>query len=105
MGKFTEKDLVEILNKYGTLSNNGEETILDKMLTSIDKKHEIKVSEIWDVPFKKEMAKCTITCVGNDDKIEAEFEIGTKWDENFYKSFDVGKWLVYQAEYRRARRF
>ena len=60
MGKFTESELVGILNKYGTLSDNGEESILEKTLTSIDKKHEIKVSEIWNVPFTKEPISNTV---------------------------------------------
>lgn len=50
-GKFTETDLTEILNKYGNLSSNEEETILDQTLTTNNKKHEIKVSEIWNEPF------------------------------------------------------
>ena len=102
MGKFTEKELVEILNKYGTLSNNEEESILDKTLTSKDKKHEIKVREIWNEPFKKEKISFSIdaearknTGYGNVEYGGSfEVEEGTTWEEFFCENFanDVDGW-------------
>ena len=93
MGKFTEKELVEILNKYGTLSNNEEESILDKTLTSKDKKHEIKVREIWNEPFKKEKISFSIDAEirKNEDGREYggsfEVEEGSTWEEFFCENF------------------
>lgn len=90
MGKFTQKELVEILNKYGTLSDNEEESILDKTLTSLDKKHEIKVSEIWDVPFNN---KISFTIMGTDEEGTYEVNEGTTW-EDFFKSLSKkGRWF------------
>ena len=50
-GSLSEEELTEILtstnyNTQGTLSENGEESILDKTLTSKDGKYEIPVREI-----------------------------------------------------------
>ncbi len=96
MGKFTENELVEVLNKYGTLSDNGEETILDKTLTTTDKVHEIKVSEIWDVPFEK--SNIVKFSIANSDIMSQWFESwgngnfevpkGTTW-----KEFIERKWI------------
>ena len=55
-GSLSEKELVEILtsseyNTKGTLSDNGEESVLDKILTSSDGQYQIPVSEIYNGPF------------------------------------------------------
>ena len=92
MGTFTEKELVEILNKYGTLSDNNEETILDKILTTSDKRHEIKVSEIWDNSFDKEKVIFTLEIKGFGGNISSniygpfEKEASLTWQE-FIKEF------------------
>ena len=88
MGKFTEKNLVEILNKYGTLSDNGEETILDKILTSTDRKHEIKVSEIYDIPFENTIIKFNISGL-NYTSYNGDYEVenGTTWEEFINATF------------------
>ena len=86
MGNFTENELVEILNKYGTLSDNGEETILDKTLTSTDKKHEIKVNEIWDIPFGKGTVMFSIN--GKIDEYTDLRSVFSDWGDG---SFEVPK--------------
>lgn len=55
-GNLSESELEEILtsnsyNTKGTLSNNGEESILEKTLTSSDGKYTILVSEIYPGPL------------------------------------------------------
>ena len=55
-GSLSEEELVEILtsseyNTKGTLSDNGEESVLDKILTSSDGQYQIPVSEIYNGPF------------------------------------------------------
>lgn len=47
-GSLTEDELTEILTTKGSLSNNGEESILDKILTTTEGQYEIKVSEIYN---------------------------------------------------------
>ncbi|MBR1540869.1 MAG: hypothetical protein IJ629_07000, partial [Clostridia bacterium] len=52
-GSLSEEELVEILtsseyNTKGTLSDNGEESVLDKILTSSDGQYQIPVSEIYN---------------------------------------------------------
>ena len=54
-GTLTEQELTDILTPtYGTLLDNGEETILDKILMTIDNKYEIPVKEIWNGNLKQE---------------------------------------------------
>ena len=43
-----EDEIEEILKKFGTLSNNGESSIVDKTLISTKGKYEIGVNEIYD---------------------------------------------------------
>ncbi|MBR3134372.1 MAG: hypothetical protein IKG56_02810 [Clostridia bacterium] len=57
-GEISEEDLIEILtsddyNTKGTLSDNGEESVLDKILTTKDGKYQIKVSDIYNGSFAK----------------------------------------------------
>ena len=88
MGKFTEKELIEILNKYGTLSNNNEETILDKTLTTTDERHEIKVSEIWNLPFESTIVKFNISGLDYTSyNGDYEVENGTTWEEFINTTF------------------
>ena len=44
----TEDEVEDILTKYGTISNNGESSILEKILTSSKGNYEIAVSEIYN---------------------------------------------------------
>ena len=53
-GKITEKELVKTLSEYGTLSEEGEETIFEKTLITNDKKYEIKVFDIWNGKIAEE---------------------------------------------------
>lgn len=104
MGKFTEKELIEILNKYGTLSNNNEETILDKTLTTTDERHEIKVSEIWNVPFESTIVKFNISGLDYTSyNGDYEVENGTTWEEfinaTFPQDFDNGWHVILDTGY------
>ena len=47
LGSLTQGELTEILEKYGTISSSGKESILDETITSIDEKYEVIVKEIW----------------------------------------------------------
>ncbi|MCI8617009.1 MAG: hypothetical protein HFJ60_01945 [Clostridia bacterium] len=63
-GVFSENDLKEILKEYGNITST-QESILDEILTTLNKKHQIKVSEIWEgelyIPIKeKETISFTI---------------------------------------------
>ena len=63
-GNFSENELKEILKKYGNITST-QESILDEILTTLNKKHQIKVSEIWEgelyIPIKeKETISFTI---------------------------------------------
>ncbi len=87
LGKFKQKDLEEILNKYGTLSNEQEENILDKTLTTTDQKHQIKVNEIWNKPFE---GKISFTINGlNEQSYNGTYEVekGTTWEEFINATF------------------
>ncbi len=87
LGKFKQKDLEEILNKYGTLSNEQEENILDKTLTTTDQKHQIKVNEIWNKPFE---GKISFTINGlNEQSHNGTYEVekGTTWEEFINATF------------------
>ena len=103
MGNFTEKELIEILNKYGTLSDNGEETILDKILTSTDKLHEIKVSEIWEEPFKKIEQNNKISFTIDEEPFQVDK--GTTWEsflreqnnQNPNYGLEGYKWWLYNS--------
>ena len=78
-GNITEEDLEEILtsSKYstqGTLSDNGESSILEKTLTTRDGKYTILVSEIYNGPLKLPPGvirtdKWTLTDNDHDNKI------------------------------------
>ena len=57
-GSLSESELVEILTSSdystkGTLSDNGEESVLQKTLTSSDGKYQISVSEIYNSSLEK----------------------------------------------------
>jgi len=88
LGTLTEKELTNILTpSYGALSNNGEKTVLDKILTTKDGKYEIPVKEIYTGLLKKEKGKCTI------DEVEINFTQGDIWQdvkdqlENFWSRY------------------
>ena len=86
--KLTEEKLTEILTseKYGiqgTLSDNGESSILDKTLTTKDGKYQIQVKEIYNGEIKeKEKVIFTI------DGIQFEAEEGATW----------GNWITENKE-------
>ena len=88
LGGIYEKDLEEILNKYGKLSNNEEQSILDKTLTTNEKKYDIKVKEIYDGPFTEDT---TISFKLDGGEILPEItgsytvKKGTTWEEWDYK--------------------
>ena len=52
-GKLKEEELKNILEKYGVLSNNDEEGILNKTLITSEEQYEIKVKDIWNGEFEK----------------------------------------------------
>ena len=73
-GELTEEQLNEILTSSsyatkGTLSDNGESSILDKVLTTQDGKYQISIREIYNGAFK-EKEKITFTI--NGIQFEAE---------------------------------
>lgn len=79
-GSITEEELTKILtsdeyNTSGTLSDEGEETVLDKTLTSKDGKYEIPVREIWNGVFQEDNKIITFTFFGK----ETSCVKGTKW--------------------------
>ena len=84
-GTLTEKELINILTpSYGTLSNNGEKTVLDKILITKDGKYKIPVKEIYTGLLKKEKGKCTVS-----GALEINFTEGDTWN-NF--SDQLIKW-------------
>lgn len=86
-GSIQESDLVEILtsDKYkteGTLSDNGETSVLDKTLTTKDGKYEIPVKEIYDGNVVSTSKLITFTVVKSSGvEIEFTVEEGTTWRE------------------------
>ena len=101
----TEKDLSDILNKYGTLSNNNEETILDKTLTT-NEGYDISVKRIYNWTFSSDDSntiKFTLEFTPTKeydsyegaykDGIHSEYivENGTTWEEFFNEKFSDDK--------------
>ena len=77
--ELTEEKLTEILTSeeygiQGTLSDNGESSILDKTLTTKDGKYQIQVKEIYNGKIK-EKEKLIFTI----DGIQFEAEEGATW--------------------------
>ena len=90
LGTLTERELTEILEPhYGTLSNDGEETVLTKTLTTTDGKYQIPVKEIYQGLLTKEKAICTI-----DGLCEIHFMVGDTW-------FDVKDQLINAWQHHR----
>lgn len=83
-GGIYEREFVEILNSYGTLSTE-ETSILDKKLTTNDGKYKIAVSEIYNGEFLQEEKTIEFYLyerVGFNYTLEAKQ--GEKW----------GEWLI-----------
>ena len=110
-GELTEEQLNEILTSSsyatkGTLSDNGESSILDKVLTTQDGKYQISIREIYNGAFK-EKEKITFTING----IQFEAEEGAKWgnwitenkqlliDNNFEDLSELPTWSNYIGIY------
>lgn len=82
-GSLSEEELTEILtstnyNTQGTLSDNGEESILDKTLTSKDGKYQILVREIYNGNLTTGVVGVTITYCGDEYTIQRGVKI-TDW--------------------------
>ena len=85
LGSLTEEELAEILTtKYGTLSDNEEESILDKILTSKDGEHEIQVKEIWNGEFYKESVKLINFTINGISFTANEGETWKQWLDRKY---------------------
>ena len=81
-GNISEDSLKEILEKYGTLSE--EEKLTDKTLTTKEN-YEIKVSDIWNGTTKEDGPKApTFTTVANEPDIN-----GFNKSNTYYVSWDL----------------
>ena len=102
LGSLTEKELKDILENYGTLSENNEISILDKILTTKEGKYDIEVREIYDGKLEKGKIKFNINLSSSLDDInanafcfyEGEFVVdeGCTWKEFFVKEFSTKLW-------------
>lgn len=95
-GNFSENELKEILKKYGNITST-QESILDEILTTLDKKHQIKVSEIWNEKFETNTITFKIEVLEGKEKYGGSFEVnkGTTWEEFLNSNFkkDWNGWL------------
>lgn len=92
-GGITEKELMGILEKNGTLSTE-EENLLDKTLTVTNEDFKVKVSEIWSGEFYKDKnAKITFTLKGTGGEKEATLTVpaGSIWSEEFVQEHSLHK--------------
>ena len=109
--ELTEEKLTEILTSeeygiQGTLSDNGESSILDKTFTTQDGKYQIQVKEIYDGKIK-EKEKIIFTI----DGIQFEAEEGATWgnwitenkevliENNFEDLAEIPVWDNYIGKY------
>lgn len=79
-GSLSESELEEILTSadystQGTLSDSGEESILDKTLTSKDGKYQILVREIYNGDLKAEVEEVIITYCGVEYTIQKGIKV------------------------------
>lgn len=79
-GSLSESELEEILTSadysaQGTLSDSGEESILDKTLTSKDGKYQILVREIYNGDLKAEVEEVIITYCGDEYTIQKGIKV------------------------------
>ncbi len=103
----TEKQLKDILEKYGTLSEK-EENLLDKTLTTQEENYEIKVSDIFNGSMTKEPVvdksganspnvskisqKEYVIWNWNEEKSEYEINDNQKTEPLDWYDYENGKW-------------
>ena len=103
-GGLSEEELVEILtsveyNTKGTLSDNGEESVLDKILTSSDGQYQIPVSEIYNGPFTQNANPEDEPGATKNATSEKALAINEKIGENVsgYTANNISNWQVFYA--------
>ena len=116
-GSISEQELIEILtssdyNTKGSLSDNGENSVLEKTLTSSDGKYEILVSDIYNGNLSQVSEKSKVDSINSKigTVVDGYSPMGMEWqvyyaDENetFLISKNIGSSAVELPNYGSSR--